>query len=100
MKIKYIPESRDELKDLVNDLSINLGDIDTSLITKMDFLFAFTKRTDFSGIETWNTSNVTDMSGMFYKCSKFNQPIGDWNVANVLFMTEMFFRCKEFNQDI
>ena len=35
MKIKYIPENRDELKDLVNDLSVNLGDIDTSLITKM-----------------------------------------------------------------
>ncbi|WP_236847978.1 hypothetical protein [Campylobacter devanensis] len=46
----YKPETRDELKELVDDLSINLGDIDTSLITDMSLLFEDTYRTDFSGI--------------------------------------------------
>ena len=46
----YKPKTRDKLKELVDDLSINLGDIDTSLITDMSLLFENTYRTDFSGI--------------------------------------------------
>ena len=49
--MKYIPETKVELEKLVNDLSVNLGDIDTSKITDMAGLFYLTKRTDFSGLE-------------------------------------------------
>ena len=45
--MKYTPKTKKELEGLVNDLSINLGDIDTSKITDMSFLFDDTKRTDF-----------------------------------------------------
>mgnify|MGYP006146823925 CR=1 FL=1 len=31
-------------------------------------------------IGTWNTSNVTDMSGMFNGASNFNQHISKWNI--------------------
>ncbi|EPY7848137.1 hypothetical protein ACXGXY_001883 [Campylobacter coli] len=47
-----------DLKELINDLSIKLSDIDTSDITDFNELFSGTKRTDFKGIGTWNTSNV------------------------------------------
>ena len=68
--MKYKPTTKQELKELVDNLEINLGDIDTSLITDMRRLFENTNRTDFNGIEKWNVSNVTDMSSMFYKVKK------------------------------
>ncbi|KAJ9816122.1 hypothetical protein QR412_05735, partial [Campylobacter jejuni] len=46
---KYFPETKEELKALVEDESIYLGDIDTSKITDMSYLFENSTRTDFSG---------------------------------------------------
>lgn len=62
---KYSPKTKDELIELINDESVNLGDIDTSAITDMSELFQYSKRKNFSGIEKWDTSNVADMSYMF-----------------------------------
>lgn len=78
---KYQPKTRDELVKLVRNLSINLGDIDTSEITDMSFLFVDKDsleppiRSDFSGIETWDTSKVTSMAYMFSRCTDFNLPL-------------------------
>ena len=47
-----------------------------------------------------DTSNVTDMGGMFYRASSFNQPIGDWNTSNVTNMSGMFAEAVSFNQPI
>jgi surface protein len=48
----------------------------------------------------WDTSNVTDMGGMFYSAYKFNQPITCWNVSNVTNMGGMFKRAYLFNQPL
>ena len=48
--MKYKPTSKEKLQDLVDDLSVNLGDIDTSKITGMGCIFLYTSPTDFSGI--------------------------------------------------
>ena len=53
---------------------------------------------DFSGIEFWNVSNVTDMSSMFSH-SDFNQDISSWNVSNVTNMSCMFYG-SSFKKDI
>ena len=98
--MKYKPTSKEELQKLVDDLSINLGDIDTSKITDMSYLFCYTSRTDFSGIENWDVSKVTNMEGMFEKATSFNQDISKWNVSNVEDMSGMFFGATSFNQDI
>lgn len=75
----------------------NLNWIDTSEVTDMSFLFAFTK---FNGdISEWDTSNVTDMSKMF-KSSVFNGDISKWDVSKVVNMRGMFTENKVFNQDI
>ena len=51
-------------------------------------------------ISSWDTSNVTDMSGMFDNAnSNFNQDIGSWDVSNVENMTFMFYD-GVFNKDI
>ena len=41
-------------------------------------------------IGSWNTSQVTDMDGMFDIASAFNQDIGSWNTAQVTDMNICF----------
>lgn len=96
----YKPQTREELKKLVKDESIHLGDIDTSAIDCMAFLFQDSTRRDFNGIESWNVSNVTDMSYMFQNTKSFNQPLNSWNVSKVTDMNDMFAGAKSFNQPL
>ena len=100
---KYKPCSRKELRELVKDESICLGDIDTSLITDMSWLFCDSIRMNFDGLETWDTSNVTTMERMFHRAKYFNHPIGnwgDWDVSSVTNMESMFGTCGKFNQPL
>ena len=100
--MKYQPETKEELKALCDDLKVNLGDIDTSKISDMSYLFAFSSRSNkqFEGIEKWNVSNVTDMTEMFYRATYFNQPLNDWDVSNVTNMAGMFHYATYFNQPL
>ena len=69
----------------------------TSKITNFERLFY--ENTSFNqSIGSWDTSNVTNMSGVFSK-SNFNQPIGNWDVSNVTNMYDSFYGTP-FNQDI
>lgn len=85
-----------------------LGDIHTSKITDMSFLFSFyddatnekNDRKDFSGIESWDVSNVVNMEGMFDECYVFNQPLGKWNTMRVQNFEQMFENCDSFNQPL
>ena len=40
-----------------------------------------TARTKYGHIGNWDTSNVTDMSYMFFHSKEFNQDIGKWNLS-------------------
>ena len=100
----YFPQTKKELKDLINQRieqegnKVDLNDIDISNITDMSCLFS---DPDFNGdISNWDVSNVTDMRFMFYGCKSFNQDISNWDVSNVKNMSSMFNVCKAFNQDI
>ena len=42
-------------------------------------------------IESWDVSNVTDMS-LTFNSTHFNQPIDAWNVSNVVNMAAMFLQ--------
>ena len=100
----YKPKDKRELQDLLEQLIKERGnegdfnDIDTSLITDMEWLFF--RMPNFNGdISCWDTSKVTDMSFMFqYTC--FNQDISRWNTSKVTNMSSMFENAKKFNQDI
>ena len=97
---KYKPQTKEELKKLLDDESIYLGDIDTSLITDMSILFYESLRKDFKGIEKWDTSNVKNMQNMFTDAVYFNHNIEKWNVSKVENMGAMFLRCLDFNQPL
>lgn len=86
---KFQPKTKKELQELVDSFK-NLGDIDTSLITDMSYLFSNANRADFSGIENWDVSNVANMRGMFENAKSFNQPLDNWDVSSVTDMSEMF----------
>lgn len=97
---KYTPKTRDELKKLVQDENIYLGDIDTSNITDMSNLFRGSTRKDFSGIESWDISNVVTMNNMFYNAKSFNHNINSWDTSKVVDMSSMFSLADNFNQPL
>ena len=52
--------------------------------------------TSIDNIENLNTANVTDMSGMFYRCKKLKSlDLSSFNTANVTDMGYMFYYCIE-----
>ena len=97
---KYKPKDRDELKALVRDNSIHLGDIDISNVDNLKSVFSGSNRKDFSGIENWDVSHVTKMNHMFEDCENFNQPLDKWDVKAVKDMHWMFNGAKSFDQDL
>ena len=55
---------------------------------------------DYGTIEEWNTSIITDMSGLFKDKDSFNEDISEWDVGEVKYMSSMFEGAADFNQDI
>lgn len=106
MKKKYRPKNKHDLRKLILNEEIELADIDTSKITDMSHLFEPTLRGGeqarffFDGIETWDVSNVTDMSYMFCYARNFNENINSWNVSSVRNMRGMFQFASSFNQPL
>ena len=78
----YQMKDSDELRDAV----------------KLWLVDELTAREKYGHISLWDTSNVTNMMGMFGS-SNFNQDIGEWDTSNVTNMRYMFSGSK-FNQDI
>ncbi|QVJ96028.1 BspA family leucine-rich repeat surface protein [Mycoplasma mycoides] len=69
-------------------------------ITSLESAFEDNLNEFIDGIQYWDTSNVTDMSGMFAWAESFNQDISKWDVSNVETMNSMFYGAQNFNQDI
>ncbi|MGX3044771.1 BspA family leucine-rich repeat surface protein [Helicobacter sp. T3_23-1056] len=90
---KYFPQDKIQLQALVNDFSIDLGDIDTSAITSMAFLFQYSMRPHYNGLEKWDTSSVRDMKFMFRGAAHFDDAIhfiDKWDTSKVEDMDYMF----------
>ena len=86
--------------------SVNCGDAgsysmdqwDTSLVTDMSGLFSGYWNFDHD-ISSWDTSQVTDMSSMFSDCTNFSSDPGNWDVSQVTDMSHMFLNANSFNWD-
>ena len=71
----------------------------TTDVTDMSELFYDHNLFD-EAIGSWDTSSATNMSGMFVNATSFNQPLGDWDTGRVTDMRRMFFQSKSFAGDL
>ena len=96
-KYNYRPKTEKELHYLLKQLIEERGnegdfnDIDTSEITDMSDLFYYMDKFD-GDISNWNVSNVTNMNSMFNDCEVFNQDISKWDVLNVTNIKDDFMK--------
>ncbi|WP_313269930.1 BspA family leucine-rich repeat surface protein, partial [Epilithonimonas vandammei] len=81
------------------NLNISATDVpNLSNVTSMlNMFFSCNSLNGPSNINSWDTSNVTDMSYMFYSASAFNQNIGSWDTSKVTNMGYMFCLASVFN---
>lgn len=82
-----------------NFIGGNMNTWKTSNISNMAVLF-YNSPNFSDNISTWDTSNVSNMRLMFGASNVFNQPIGNWNTSKVTDMSGMFIATKVFNQPI
>lgn len=76
----------------------NINSWDTSNVTDMSSAFRSCKFN--MSLSNWNTNIVTNMIFMFYFNNQFNGDIGTWNVSNVTNMASMFQSASAFNKAI
>ena len=76
--------------------TLDLSTLNTTNITNMSEMFyGCYLLTDIKGIEDWDVSNVTNMSKMFYNCYVLPSiDFGSWNTSNVTNMYRMFYGCS------
>jgi surface protein len=105
----FTPADRAELKTAVDAYCADnaageatyghINTWNTSNITDMSQLFQ-QKQTFNSDMFNWDVSNVTTMERMFSGAYAFNAPIGTWNVSKVENMEYMFNYTYAFNQNL
>ena len=86
---------------ILYEMNTNQEDVTVVCTTKItDMVGMFFAGTAFNqDISSWDVSNVTNMQQMFDSATSFNQDISSWDVSNVTNMRKMFFGGL-FNQDI
>ena len=112
--VEYTAVDREMLIKMSQDRK-DLSKVVTTLVKDMSKLFYPVADSNFDGvlnyydsyyhlfnddIKSWDLSNVTDMSFMFYSANSFNQDIGVWDVSNVTNMESLFVYAESFNKDI
>ena len=82
----------DELLDSITYIDVT----DWSIPYSMWLLFHHCKYLQtINGLETWDISKCTDISGMFYECSFLEQIcISTWDTSNVTNMKSLFNECS------
>ena len=96
--VVYTKRSESQMRSLVEEPTV-LVTTCTSGVTNMAGMFY--QASSFNQlIDSWDTSQVTNMAGMFQEAYEFNQPIGSWDTSQVTNMAGMFFGASEFNQPI
>ena len=83
MSSSYLFSSRTEL-----DIAIDAWIYDEMTATE-----------EYGDINTWDVSQVTDFSNLFYR-EDFNSDISAWDVSNGTNFSAMFGASSSFNQDI
>ena len=93
-KIPLNANSREMFANCTNLTTIDCSAFDTSNVTNMCGMF-FACNTTSLDLSSFNTSNVTDMSMMFYMCRNLTSlDLSNFNTTNVTDMSMMFCECR------
>lgn len=87
---KATPKTKEELIYLIKEKNTPLFLINTSKITDMSWLFHGGVFVNYTGIESWDVSNVENMEGMFYGAGIINADLSFWDISKVKNMQYMF----------
>jgi surface protein len=68
-------------------------------MTTMKYMIAQAGPSTFNQPLDFDSSNVKNMMGMFFKASRFNQPL-DFDTSSVTTMVNMFYSASSFNQPL
>jgi len=77
---------------------------DTSNVTDMSYMFALAYSVYYDGfyqidLSTWDTSKVTNMSGMFYNQGRLHDlDLSNFDTSNVTDMSSMFVSCSKLEE--
>ena len=75
----------------------NLSNLNTSNVTDMGGMFQNCEKLTTLDLSSWKTANVTDMGGMFQGCEQLSTLTLDpdkWDTSKVTNMSDMFYECK------
>ena len=101
-------QMRAEMEDMWNSIPmtsnarlLEVVQFGTVAWASMERMFWLCRNMTFAaGIDTPDLTKVTAMSGMFWGCDAFNQPLEKWDVSKVTNMFAMFNDCIAFNQPL
>ena len=95
--VSKVAGMRDMFAYCTNLEILNISGWTTNALTTMRVMFDnCVKLRSIIGIDNLNTSKVTDMYGLFWKCQKLqSMDLSNWNVGKVTSMNCMFYACYE-----
>jgi len=87
-------------KEQGNGDTLNVSSLNKYKFDDLSYLFYnLEKVKQIIGLETWDVSNVTDMSSMFCDCTNLTElNISNWDVSNVTDMSSMFNGCSSLTE--
>ena len=87
-------------KIILNTYYIRLPSLNDRNIRRYIKLYLDGNQPQYPPIETWDVSNITNMSNLFNNKAEFNEPLNNWDVRNVVNMSRMFNKATSFNQPL
>lgn len=86
--------------DKCANVAITATDVpDLSSVTSCEEMFRECDVIQNEDLNSWDVTNVTDMSFMFFRCNNFNCQIESWDMSNVL-QLDNFMPITPFDRDI
>ena len=81
--------------NLTSVKQIDFSNFDTSNVTDMSYMFYYCRPLTSLDLSGFDTSNVTDMNCMFYNCQALTSlDLSGFNTSNVTDMSYMFYYCQ------
>ncbi|MCM1128198.1 MAG: BspA family leucine-rich repeat surface protein [Lachnospiraceae bacterium] len=90
-----VQSTKDWFKNCFYLLNVDLSNFDTSQVTDMGGMFYDCSSLTNLDVSNFDTSQVTDMGGMFYDCSALtNLDVSNFDTSQVTNMNGMFHGCR------